>query len=313
MFHCHVGWHLEMGMGVVFDESSEQVGAPPGDYAMCGIDGTYEVLQALTATNQSIIIVESNNNDNNDDNSMTVQEKADFMQSPVFASLLTFVLLFFILLVGFGVYWGMKRYGHCKIVFFQLEDEVENPMTSMLPGVHNRDIERGGSGWETAADIQLNTLSRSRHRSRDKNLSRSTSFNRSALHSDDDLPGLSCIRPSSPARGERSNSPTFTGNIPTFSSAAIRAAEQQVAYTGRGTWGGYRSASDLPERGRNRTTTTTQNGNTTTDDECEIKLNNHHSYNSVSEEEHEQSDRRRIHKAGLGWRTLKKSVGKAFH
>lgn len=37
LFHCHITWHMEMGMAVVFDEYSEKVtSSPPNDYPYCG-------------------------------------------------------------------------------------------------------------------------------------------------------------------------------------------------------------------------------------------------------------------------------------
>ena len=36
LFHCHIDWHMVMGMGMVFDIASEAAGVPPADYELCG-------------------------------------------------------------------------------------------------------------------------------------------------------------------------------------------------------------------------------------------------------------------------------------
>jgi len=36
LFHCHIDWHMVMGMGMVFDVASEAAGSPPADYGLCG-------------------------------------------------------------------------------------------------------------------------------------------------------------------------------------------------------------------------------------------------------------------------------------
>jgi hypothetical protein len=36
LFHCHIDWHIVMGMSVVFDVASERVGKYPIDYPLCG-------------------------------------------------------------------------------------------------------------------------------------------------------------------------------------------------------------------------------------------------------------------------------------
>jgi len=53
LFHCHIGWHMEMGMAVVFDEASELVSPPPADYGMCGAAGDYKTFTSF-ATNTII-------------------------------------------------------------------------------------------------------------------------------------------------------------------------------------------------------------------------------------------------------------------
>eukprot|EP01032_Pedospumella_encystans_P011485 gene11485-13351_t len=47
LFHCHIGWHMEMGMALVFDEASELVSPPPADYGMCGAAGDYKTFTAF--------------------------------------------------------------------------------------------------------------------------------------------------------------------------------------------------------------------------------------------------------------------------
>lgn len=36
LFHCHIDWHMVMGMAVVFDVASETIGKYPNDYPLCG-------------------------------------------------------------------------------------------------------------------------------------------------------------------------------------------------------------------------------------------------------------------------------------
>ena len=36
LFHCHIAWHMIMGMGMIFDVASELLEAPPEEYQTCG-------------------------------------------------------------------------------------------------------------------------------------------------------------------------------------------------------------------------------------------------------------------------------------
>lgn len=130
--HCHVGWHMEMGMAVVFDEASELVGAPPADYGMCGVDSEYSTYTALAASVSS--------DTSNDE---------QFEESSEFSILVSVLAVLFVLVVVALVgLWLSRRKLHG--MFYQIDmdpgnnEAVVNPIGSASSG--------GGGGSDGAAD-----------------------------------------------------------------------------------------------------------------------------------------------------------------
>jgi hypothetical protein len=146
LFHCHVGWHMEMGMSVAFNEASELVGAPPADYGMCGADGTYGAWAALLAAQQAEVdIIPSSFSSGSDQDSKAFT---------ITVSLLAVV--FFALLVLAAGFWLASR--KWKGLFHRVDlqagtEAVENPLTVPVSSTEpaafghaaaHADVESGG-------------------------------------------------------------------------------------------------------------------------------------------------------------------------
>jgi len=58
LFHCHIDWHVEMGMGFAFDISSEKSPPPPLDYQFCG-----SVFPSSFTASTTPLIASSSNSD----------------------------------------------------------------------------------------------------------------------------------------------------------------------------------------------------------------------------------------------------------
>jgi hypothetical protein len=123
---------MEMGMSVVFDVSSELVGAPPDDYAMCGADGSYGTYSAAAAG--GAVQTQSTGEAGGGDASIKDATMATFIALLVF--------LFALVVLVSGCYWLSSR--KWKGMFSQVsldQDEVQNPIST-----HNAGAGSGGAG-----------------------------------------------------------------------------------------------------------------------------------------------------------------------
>lgn len=125
---------MEMGMSVVFDVSSELVGAPPEDYAMCGADGSYGTYSAALAAGGGTADTQSTGDAGGGDASVNEATMATFIALLVF--------LFALVVLLSGCYWLSSR--KWKGMFSQVsldQDEVQNPIST-----HNAGAGSGGAG-----------------------------------------------------------------------------------------------------------------------------------------------------------------------
>ena len=133
LFHCHIGWHMEMGMALVFDESSELAPAPPGDYGMCGAAGEYGAISRF-ATDETITVMVTNSTTHTV--IIETPSSQDFVHASVFQILISFVVfLALVAMVSLFCVWFSRRNVHG--MFLSLEtpnahesNEVSNPLSA---------------------------------------------------------------------------------------------------------------------------------------------------------------------------------------
>jgi len=126
LFHCHIGWHMEMGMALVFDESSELVPPPPSDYGMCGAAGEIGTF-AQFATETVVIKTVS-------DGPPPPPRDDDMMHGSTFSVLVSFVIVLgLVSIVALCGVWLSRR--HVNGMFMQINpngkeaDEIGNPLS----------------------------------------------------------------------------------------------------------------------------------------------------------------------------------------
>lgn len=148
-------------MSVVFDVSSELVGAPPEDYAMCGAAGSYGIYGAALAAGGGTVETQGTGEAGGGDASMKASVMATFIALLVF--------LFALVVLVSGCYWLSSR--RWKDMFSQVsldQDEVQNPVSTHNPAADGgsggaascsparvSDVENGGGG---AGIVQMVSL-----------------------------------------------------------------------------------------------------------------------------------------------------------
>jgi len=144
LFHCHIGWHMEMGMALVFDESSELVSPPPSDYEVCGAASALGGLSAFTEETVKIVSNTTTNTiivDDNDD---------EFTHGSAFQVLISFVVvLACIAAVALFAVWVSRR--KVNGMFVTVDNAAQESSTTTNPisrhAVHEGlgEMESGGS------------------------------------------------------------------------------------------------------------------------------------------------------------------------
>eukprot|EP01032_Pedospumella_encystans_P011483 gene11483-13349_t len=127
LFHCHIGWHMEMGMALVFDEASEMIPPPSADYGMCGAAG--EVGNIATLFKETAVVHESSDQE-------YPNSHQEFKHGATYQVLVAFLVLLAVVASGaaIGLFCMWQKVKNVRFERInphsQHTDEIENPLSA---------------------------------------------------------------------------------------------------------------------------------------------------------------------------------------